>query len=126
MKRMLNLRSGLLWRTLLLLVGAMFALSLFPAAYANSPQAMKLSYNVQTQMLSVTITHASSSPSSHYIKEIVVSNNGKVVKKTSYKSQPGDTFTYTYPLPKKGLGLVEVTALCSVEGERTEGIIPFK
>ena len=126
MKRMLNLRSGLLWRTLLLLVGAMFALSLFPAAYANSPQEMKLSYNRQTQVLTVNITHPSTSPSSHYIKEIVVSNNGKVVKKTSYKSQPGDTFTYTYPLPSKGLGLVEVTAICSVDGERTEGIIPFK
>jgi hypothetical protein len=111
---------------LLLLAGAMFVLSLFPAAYANSPQAMKLSYSHKTQVLTVTITHASDSPATHFIKEIVVSNNGKVVKRASYTSQPGDTVAYTYPLPAKGLGLVEVTAVCSVDGERTEGIMPFK
>jgi hypothetical protein len=126
MKRMLNLRSGRPWRMVLLLAGAMFVLSLFTVAYANIPQEMKLSYNIREQVLTVKITHASTSPTTHFIKEIVVSNNGKVVKKTSYKSQPGDTFTYTYPLPSKGLGLIEVIAVCSVEGERTEGIIPFK
>ena len=126
MKRMLNLRSSRPGHMLLLLAGAMFVLSLFPAAYANSPQEMKLSYNRQAQVLTVKITHASASPATHFIKEIVVSNNGKVVKKASYTSQPGDTFSYTFPLPAKGLGLVEVTAVCSVDGERTEGVIPFK
>jgi len=123
MKRMLNLRSGRPWRMLLVLVGALFVLSLFPEAYADSPQGMKVSYNRQTQVLTVKITHASTSPSTHYIKEIVISNHGKVIKKTPYKSQPGDNFTYTYPLPSKGLGLIEVTAVCSVGGERTEGVL---
>ncbi len=125
MKGTSNLRSVRPLR-MLMLAGVMLALCLAPAAYANSPQKMELSYSVQTQVLTVKITHPSTTPATHYIKEIIISNNGKVVKQASYKNQPGDSFTYTFPLPKKGLGLVEVKAVCSVEGERIEAIMPFK
>ena len=125
MKGTSNLRSVRPLR-MLILVGVMLVVVLAPAAYANSPQKMELSYSVQTEVLTVKITHPSDKPASHYVKEIIISNNGKVVKRASYKSQTGDVSTYTFPLPKKGLGLVEVKAVCSVEGELTNAIMPFK
>jgi len=126
MKGTSNLRSVRPLWMLILLTGMMLVLSLAPATYASNPQKMTLSYDRVKQVLSVTITHPSTTPATHFIKEIIVSNNGKVVNKATYTKQPGDTFTYTFSLPKKGLGVVEVTAKCSVEGELTEAIIPFK
>lgn len=126
MKRTSNLRSVRPGRKLILLIGVMVVLSFASATYANSPQKMELSYDRIKEVLSVTITHPSATPATHFIKEITVSNNEKVVAKATYTKQTGDTFTYTFPLPKKGLGVVTVTAKCSVEGERTEAIIPFK
>jgi len=53
----------------------------------------------------------------HYVREVRVTINGKMVNHAQYTSQPvPDTFTYTYPvLPMPG-NTIEVTASCSIGG----------
>ena len=72
---------------------------LVPSASANPPSDMSISYNEISKDLRVTITHPVPNPQEHYIKEVIVTINGKVVTDSRYTSQPArDTFTYTYPI----------------------------
>jgi hypothetical protein len=97
----------------------------FPSvANAHPPKAVTLAYDGQKQVLSVTITHSSFFPSTHYVKSVEILQNGKPVKKVPYTSQPnGDTFTYTYPLAAAPGDELSVVASCNIFGS-TEGTLP--
>jgi hypothetical protein len=87
-----------------------------PAA-AHPPSDMSLSYNELSKELRVTITHTVPNPGEHYVKEVTVSINGKVVNDSRYTSQPApDTFTYTYPVETGTTDEIKVTATCSLAG----------
>jgi len=93
---------------------------LVPSASANPPSDMSISYNELSKDLRVTITHPVSNPQEHYIKEVIVTINGKVVTDSRYTSQPSpDTFTYTYPLPAQPGDDIEVTANCNLAGSKS-------
>jgi hypothetical protein len=78
---------------------------------------MSLSYNELSKELLVSITHAVPNMGEHYIKEVTVTINGKVVNDSRYTSQPApDTFTYTYPVEPVTGDEIKVTALCSLAG----------
>ena len=86
-------------------------------ASAHPPSDMSLSYNELTGELRVSVTHAVPNPGLHYIKEVTVSINGKVVNDSRYTSQPTlDTFTYTYPVETVTGDEIKVTATCSLAG----------
>lgn len=92
----------------------------FPAE-AHSPKEVVLSYDAAAKTLKVQITHGTSSPSSHYIEKVEIKKGGKVLLTTDYKSQPSnDTFTYTYPLEAATGDVLEVKAVCSIFGSKTE------
>jgi len=87
-----------------------------PAA-AHPPSDMVLSYDELSKELRVTITHTVPNPGEHYVKEVTVSINGKVVNDSRYTSQPApDTFTYSYPIETGTTDEIEVTATCSLMG----------
>jgi hypothetical protein len=87
---------------------------------AHPPSDMSVSYNEISHTLAVTITHQVPNPQSHYIKEVLVTINGKTVSDSFYTSQPApDTFTYTYPIDTKTTDEVVVTATCSLTGSLT-------
>ncbi|MGZ3578108.1 MAG: hypothetical protein ACXU98_03735 [Syntrophales bacterium] len=89
-------------------------------SFATSPQDVKLEYDASTQMLTVTITHPSSFPNYHYIKYVEIKKNGVDVMKNTYKNQPGQaTFTHTYKVPAAEYEELEVTATCSMYGDKT-------
>ncbi|MGZ6210680.1 MAG: hypothetical protein ACXWL9_11090 [Syntrophales bacterium] len=71
-------------------------------------------------MLTVTITHPSSFPNYHYIKYVEIKKNGVDVMKNTYKNQPDrETFIYTYKVPAAQYEELEVTATCSMYGDKT-------
>jgi hypothetical protein len=89
-------------------------------ASANPPTEMLLSYNEQSRDLSVVITHPVPDPQAHYIKNVIVSINGKMVNDSQYTSQPApDIFTYTYPIVTVPGDKIEVTASCVLAGSLT-------
>ncbi len=111
-------------RYLVILVSALFALSLPHLALAHSPQKVDVSYDSKSQTLAVTITHTSNTPDRHFVKEVVVKKNGQVVQRGEYTKQAGDTFTYTYKMAATGADTIEVTAFCSIHGSTTQKFNP--
>jgi hypothetical protein len=88
-------------------------------AYADPPQDVKLGYDSNSQTLAVTITHKSSF-GFHYVKFVEIKKNGIVVSTNTYDSQPDPaTFTYTYKISAAKGDTLEVTANCSLAGNKT-------
>jgi hypothetical protein len=108
-----------LGRALVILVSALFILSLPLAASATDPEKVDVFYNSYTKALTVTITHPSNNPSGHYVKEVTVKKNGAVVQRSAYTKQDGDVFTYTYKMQATGQDMIEVTVTCSAHGSKT-------
>lgn len=91
-----------------------------PPVSAHPPSDMTLTYNELSGDLQVTITHRVPNLQEHYIKEVTVTINGKIVNDSFYTSQPApDTFTYTYPIDTKPGDEIAVTASCVLTGSLT-------
>jgi len=74
-------------------------------------------------MLTVTITHKSPFPNSHYIKIVEIKKNGIVVSTNKYENQPDQTtFTYTYKVPAAAGETLEVKVSCSLFGSKTTNL----
>ena len=90
---------------------------------ANGPNDVKLSYDSQSQMLAVTITHKSPFPSIHYIKSVEIMKNGSVVSTNKYKNQPDQaTYTYSYNVPATAGETLEVKVSCNLYGSKTTNL----
>lgn len=90
---------------------------------ANAPQDVKLSYDSQSQVLNVTITHKSPFPNYHYIKTVEIKKNGSVVSTNKYENQPDlATFIYSYQIPAAAGETLEATANCSLFGSKTTNL----
>jgi desulfoferrodoxin (superoxide reductase-like protein) len=111
-------------RLLVILVSALFVLSLPHLALAHNPQSVEVSYDYKTQTLAVKITHTSNNPDRHFVKEVDVKKNGQVVQRGVYSKQSGDTFVYTYKVAATGADTIEVTAFCSIHGSTTQKFNP--
>jgi desulfoferrodoxin (superoxide reductase-like protein) len=89
-------------------------------AYADPPQDVVLSYNIQSQTLTVTVTHPSSFTGFHYIKQVKITKNNELAEKNDYRSQASKTtFVYTYKVPAAVNDILEVTATCNIHGKKT-------
>jgi desulfoferrodoxin (superoxide reductase-like protein) len=106
-------------RYLIILVSALFALSLPQLVLAHSPEKVDVYYDFKSQALVVKITHPSNNPDRHFVKEVEVKKNGQVVQRGVYTKQDGNVFTYTYKMIATGEDVIEVTASCSIHGSKT-------
>ncbi|MBP1710428.1 MAG: putative rane protein [Deltaproteobacteria bacterium] len=89
-------------------------------AAADPPQDLILTYNLQKQTLTVTITHPSSFTGLHYVNQVKINKNNVLVEKNDYKSQPDKkSFVYTYKIPAVPNDILEVTANCNIQGSKT-------
>ena len=109
------------------LIGILILFAVFfmypQASLANAPQDVTLSYDSQSQVLIVTITHKSPFPNYHYIKIVEIKKNGIVVSTNKYENQPDQaTFTYSYKIPATSGETLEVTASCSLYGSKTTNL----
>ncbi len=91
------------------------------AVNAHAPKTVLLAYDGATKTLSVAITHTRFSEG-HYIEKVVIKKNGTVVATQEYKSQPSETFTYTYKVDAVDGDTLEVKASCSRFGSTSETI----
>lgn len=102
---------------LLIIAAVLVVCILIPPVSAHSPSGMSITYQELSKELLVSITHDVPNPGEHYVNEVTVSINGKVVNNSRYTSQPApDTFTYTYPVETVTGDEIKVTATCSLAG----------
>jgi len=112
--------------------GAVFIFLIFycvfpPLTYADPPQDVKLGYASNSQTLTVTITHKSSFTGFHYVKSLEIKKNGVVVSANTYESQPDPaTFIYNYKVSAAKGDVLEVTASCSLSGNKTATLVVGK
>jgi len=113
----LVLNHSRLTTVLHIVTGVLVVCLLILPVSAHSPSGMSVTYHESSKELLVSITHAVPNPGEHYIHEVTVSINGKVVNESRYTSQPApDTFTYTYPVETVTGDEIKVTATCSLAG----------
>jgi hypothetical protein len=103
-----------------LMFAAAVFLTLCPqAAIAHAPREVKLDYDLTAQSLKATITHTGFSDS-HYINKVEIRKNGNLVSLQEYKSQPSETFVYSYKVTAGAGDTLEVKAYCSRFGSKAE------
>jgi hypothetical protein len=90
---------------------------------AHNPAYVNLSYNSNSEVLVVTISHEVSNTSSHYIDSVYITVNGSMVVDELYTSQPQNTFVYMYYFTANEGARIQVTATCNLGGDITECII---
>ena len=84
---------------------------------------MDLDYNLETQTLSIAITHQVSDPDNHYVEKIEVIENGFPRLTEEYTSQPSpSTFTYTDTVAAGEGDVLDVTAYCNLFGSMKKQI----
>jgi len=109
-----------------ILMGLMFVLlvaSQCTIVEAHSPGPMTLEYNMDTDILTVTVTHVTADVNSHYVYEIVVLKNSIQVDIESYTSQSDSSQVIeTFAIAAEDGDVLSVTAKCSVAGQVTEEI----
>lgn len=90
---------------------------------AHQPSDLELEYDFDAQVLNVTIYHDVDDPETHYIEKVEIRRNDELVIDEDYTSQPDkDSFTYSYNISAEDGDELEVTAYCSINGERTRKI----
>ena len=98
--------------------------SYIPYGSSSNPSDMDLSYDENTDILNVTITHEVSDNSSHYIAGVKICLQESVFKTYNYTSQPtNDTFSYYYTVVADKGDKIKVAAYCNVEGAIHEDLI---
>jgi hypothetical protein len=91
----------------------------------HSPSGMSLSYNSNTDELTVSLTHSVSNPSTHYVFRVRIWVNASLTNTTLYTSQPTTSnFAYVYNDVVADIGAtIQVTADCNQGGSITRSII---
>ena len=90
-----------------------------PHVSAHSPTSVDLSYEFDTKLLKVSISHSVSDPSTHYIESIEIYINSILNQSNSYSNQPtSNQFSYNYQLNVSVGDEISVKVVCSISGSR--------
>ncbi len=101
--------------------GVILALSITEAV--AHPAIAFLTYDDETEELTVSIFHEVASPTSHYVSSVAITVNSVLNSSKTYASQPNDSeFNYTYSLLVVDGDVVSVTVECNEGGEYTATI----
>ena len=99
---------------------AIFCLLNPGAAIADPPQEITAAYDSEKQTLTVSVTHKTTFPGLHYVKQIDIRKNGAPAGSYPFKSQPDKrTFTEIYEVPAAEGDVLEITAVCNLQGDKT-------
>lgn len=94
------------------------------SASAHPASEMSVSYNIETELLNVSITHEVTDSTSHYIDQIIIYKNGEVYTSFNYTRQPTNrSFNYSFNVSANMNDTLEVLTHCNLGGTLTEQII---
>ena len=94
------------------------------AVFATPPATVELKYSIQSQILSVMITHDTALKNNHYIKFVEIKKNGIVVSINNYDSQPTrEVFVYRYRIPAIEEDTFQAVVNCNLWGSKTSALL---
>ena len=93
---------------------------IFSFIIAHPPKNIEIKYNLEKDLVEVSIFHGSNNIEKHYINEIHLWVNGRKIVKQTYLTQfEGEKQFFKYIIPNlKNGDLIEVIAKCSVYGSK--------
>jgi len=98
------------------MIFALFPLFTVPTQ-AHSPSNMTLSYDYNSQILTVTVVHSVADVNTHYIDLITINKNGVFETNRTYTSQAStSSMSDTFTIPAEVNDILQVTAVCSISG----------
>lgn len=110
-------------RHTLLILGILALMMVVSIVSANPPSDLNLTYDNSSGNLSATFTHQVADPTTHYIKNVKVSVDGKEILNENYTSQPtSDVFTYIYPVNASPGMVIDVIGQCNLLGSKGNSI----
>ncbi|MGD2250901.1 MAG: hypothetical protein PVF58_21080 [Candidatus Methanofastidiosia archaeon] len=108
-------------KSIVCVFAGVLALFILPVA-AHAPSEMTLEYDLDSQVLTVTIVHNVSDPASHYIFNIEIQVN--TTETYEYTNQPTESeFSYTYNVPASQGDTIMVIAECNLGGSMTQSLV---
>jgi hypothetical protein len=91
---------------------------------AHAPSAINLAYDLDTQVLTVSIRHGVTNPTTHYVYSVTISVNGSTVLTGSYTSQPSSlNFNYEYNITANNGAEIQALAICQQGGSLAACIV---
>ena len=94
------------------------------SVYAHQPTSISLSYDLQSQSLSVRVGYYTENRSDNHIKTIDIKVNGMTIQSYHYTYQAftSGTGTYSYKVEAKPGDVIEVTATSTTNESKTESL----
>jgi len=88
-------------------------------AFANPPHSIKASYDKNRQEINITVEHMVNEPSSHFVKEVIVSRGGQVIAKKEFDFQTSRRQQTMPPIKfaAQDGDEISIKAICNVKGE---------
>jgi desulfoferrodoxin (superoxide reductase-like protein) len=107
------MRRGFLGAFLLLLLMGSIAM-------AHPPSEVVAEFDLESNVLSVEVTHTVGGDPIHFIEKITVSHNGKEIIVQQISKQLGDSQTFLYFIPEVEEGdKIEIVAVCNIFGDKS-------
>jgi hypothetical protein len=106
-----------------LILGILAVMMTVSIVSANPPSDLNLTYDKSSGNLSATFTHPVADPTTHFVKNVKVTVDGKEVLNENYTSQPTvDVFTYVYPINASAGSVIDVIGQCNLFGSKESSI----
>ncbi len=113
--------SKIKYLTLLLVIGGFFPV--IAQVQGHGPSSMSLSYDLETNMLNISISHSVSNPDTHYIESITIFINDVEETTKTYTSQDSTTGgEYQIEIEASIGDKIKATATCNQGGLITREI----
>jgi hypothetical protein len=110
-------------RYTLLILGILTVMMVVSVVSAHPPSDLNLTYDKSSGNLSATFTHQVADPTTHFVKNVKVTVDGKEVLNENYTSQPtADVFTYVYPINASPNSVIDVIGHCNILGSKENSI----
>jgi hypothetical protein len=97
-------------------------------AYAHPPSDIKITFDLNTKVVTAVIMHNVSNPLNHYIKKVDVGLNGKeIIEQSISRQDNNDSQTVSYFIPDvKNGDKISVEGYCSISGKLMKAIVVEK
>jgi len=89
-------------------------------AMAHPPREVVAEFDLESNILSVEVTHNVGGDPGHFIEKLTVSHNGKEIIVQQISKQLGDSQTFLYFIPEVEEGdEIEIEAVCNIFGDKS-------
>jgi len=115
-------------RNLMLVVPALIFALAAGSAWAHAPKDVKIEFDPDSKMLTVTAAHDSKDATKHFVSAIEVDLNGEKIIEQKFKAQiGGDAQKARYWINDANVGdTLVVTATCNIAGKKKATLVIAK